>query len=208
MADAKKTMVGQVRLKNVRLSFENIYEPGKPQANDAGEMVPGKYGSSFLMEKGTDETKANMAKLKKARQEVSVAKWGDNIPKLKPDRVCTRDGDLEDWDGYANHFYVSTKNKNQPVVVGRDRRPVVRGAAGAPYSGCFVNAIVRLWAQDDPKYGKRINASLEAVQYVKKGDAFGAAPVDPNEAFDEIEDDEDDDLGPIDEGDDDLDDAL
>ena len=43
-------------------------------------------------------------------------------------------------------------------------------------------------------FGKRINANLYGVQFVKDGEAFGMGPVDVTDDFDDLSDDEDDDL--------------
>jgi tripartite-type tricarboxylate transporter receptor subunit TctC len=55
-------------------------------------------------------------------------------------------------------------------VVGR-KLEVLTEDDNKPFAGCYVNATIRLWAQDN-QYGKRINAQLRAVQYVKDGAAF------------------------------------
>lgn len=198
--------LGEVHLQNVRLSFADIYKPAKDRKDPkTGEIIKGKYNCNFLLNKDDTDGKANFKKVQKAAAEVKEAKWGKNPPKLKPEKVCLRDGDLEDYDGYEGTYYVSASNNNKPVVVRRDRSEAVPGERGSPYSGCYVNAIVRLWAQDN-EYGKRINASLEAVQYLKKGDAFGAKPIDPNEKFADLGDDEEeDDVADL-RGDDDEDD--
>lgn len=207
MAD-KSEVVGECILKDVRLSFFHGFEPSKGGKNKQGEDVKGSYQARFLMEKDTKQTKENMAKLKKAGHDAKVKAWGENEakwPKLKPDRVCVRDGDLEDWDGYEGNFYVASSSNRKPQIItnrkGKDGRWIeaTEGAPGAPYSGCFVNALVRLWVQDN-EHGKRLNASFEVVQFLRDGPAFGAAPVDPNEKFGDdmvgdvggIGDDEDD----------------
>lgn len=211
---ATETVVGEVILKNVRLSFADIFEPGKPQKNDDGTTSPGKYKANFLMEKGTEDTKANVAKIKKAANDAKEKKWGSekNWPKLKPEKVCLRDGDLEDWDGYEGCLYLSASSPaTRPPQIITNRKnsdnkwiEAEPGGKGAPYSGCYVNALVRVWAQDN-EHGKRVNASLEVIQFLRDGESFGAAPVDPNEKFgdddvgsegsiddDENEDDDDD----------------
>ena len=200
MATDKDNPIGQVQIREVRLSFANLFDPAKERKNPkTGEIIAGKYGCSFLMVKGLDTTKSNMAKLKAAAEEVKADKWGKKIPKLKPEKVFLRDGDLEDYDGYENCFYVSANNNNAPVLV--DRKKDAKGKwveltkqNGGPkllYSGAFVNALVRIWAQDN-EHGKRLNASVESVQFFKHGEAFsGGKPVDPNEAFDDIDEDED-----------------
>lgn len=210
MAKEKKDPIGEVYLKNVRLSFAALFEKGKPIKDEkTGAVSEPKYKANFLIPKSSnhdydpDTHPQNMTKLKTAAEQVKADKWGKNIPKLKPDRVCVRDGDLEDWEGYESTYYVSANNGNQPVMV--DRTKDANGKwneltkeNGGPrklYSGAWVNAIVRIWAQDDPKYGKRLNASVESVQFLKHGDAFAAGkPVDPNEKFDDIDEEEADDL--------------
>ena len=39
------------------------------------------------------------------------------------------------------------------------------------------------------EFGKRINANLRAVQFVKDGEAFGVKPVDAEDEFDVLEGD-------------------
>lgn len=118
-----------------------------------------------------------------------------------------RDGDLEDYDGYEGMFYISASNSRAPVLV--DRRKGSDGKwlpspKGQLYSGCYVNAVINVWAQDN-KYGKRLNASIESVQFYRDGDPFGAKPVDPNEAFDDEDfDDIDEHEGFDDDDDNDL----
>ena len=204
MAD---TPIGEVLLTDVRLSFAEIYKAGKPQKNDAGEMVPGKFRANGLISKTSKSGKANMEKLKKAADEVKAKKWGDKIPKLKADRVCVRDGDQEDWEGYAGHWYISANNPEKPVLITKfkdDNGKWIPAKEGVLYSGCYVNLLVRLWAQDHPDYGKRLNASLEAVQFVRKGEAFGGGgPIDAEDKFASIEADEGFNMGDDDEDEDD-----
>lgn len=202
-----ETPIGEVTLKNVRLSFADIFEPGKDTVNDDGEKVPGKYKANGLMAKDAPDTKANMAKLKKAKEAVIEAKWGKNPPKIKADKICVRDGDEEDWEGYANCWYISASEKNQPVLITRrkdSKGKWIEAKPGDIYSGCYVNMVVQLWAQDN-KHGKRINANLKAIQFFEHGPAFsGAAPVDPNEKFADIDEEDHGNIGDDDDDDDDV----
>jgi hypothetical protein len=70
-------------------------------------------------------------------------------------------------------------------VIDRDKSPLT-AEDGKPYSGCYVNCSLELWAQDN-SYGKRINAQLGGVQFFKDGDAFsgGGSAADADD-FDEI----------------------
>lgn len=140
-----------------------------------------------------------------------------------------RDGDEEEWAGYAGHYYVSASRTTHGGEDSAPKRPfriigprkvknpdtgkmefpeVREGEQGAPYAGCYVNAIVRFWGQDSAEYGKRINCSIEAVQFAKDGEAFGGGKkINVNDAFDDMDGDDMDDLGvgkPADEDEDDL----
>lgn len=195
---AEKSQVGEVRLQNVRLSFSDaLFEPEK--VNDGKP----RYSANFLIDPSTPSGKENDAKIKKAIEACRVEKWGEDYPKLKSNLLAYRDGDDESWDGYAGNWYVSSSRAEKlgpPVVVDRNPKIALTQKSGKPYPGCYVNAIVRFWAQDDKEFGKRVNATLEAVQFFKDGDPFGATRIDATKAFDDFGDD--DDAGSA--GDDDL----
>lgn len=218
MAD-KKHDPQKVILMNVRLSFEALFEPDKRKADDGSTTE--KWKSNFLLDKDafkSGEIKAKyMGKIMPAKDALKLAsnaakekKWGDETkwPKLKPDRVFLRDGDLEDWEGYPGNYYVSANanlNERPAVVTNRkdgngnwiDAEP---GGRAVPYSGCFVNATITTWAQDN-EHGKRVNARVKAVQFYRDGEAFGAAPTDPNDDFDDDMVGEEGDLGYDDDAD-------
>jgi len=174
----------EVTLKDVRLSFPYLFTP-RVQKNDKGDTTK-KFKASFLIPKSD---KATIAAIDAAIDEAMEAKWGDNLPKLKDDKFCFRDGDDEDIDGYAGHMYISASNSKRPTVVDRKKKPLVE-EDGVVYAGCYVNAVIRIWAQDSADYGKRVNASLEAVQYFREGEAFGAPPVDIDDKFEDYDDEE------------------
>lgn len=174
----------EVLLKNVRLSFEHIF---RPQRNKKNPDEPPKFNCAFLIDKKSG--KANIEAMDDAIAAAMDKKWGQNHPKLKDDKFCMRDGDDEEYDGYGGCMYVAASNKKRPTVIDRDKSPLTE-EDGRPYSGCYVNAVVRVWAQDN-EHGKRVNASLEAVQFLKDGDAFGAPPVDIDKHFDDEADDDD-----------------
>ena len=130
--------------------------------------------------------------LKNAKEAV-LREWDASFDpkKLKAAAHCVRDGDEETWDGYEGHYYVSSTNTTKPVVVDQMRQPLLE-SSGRPYSGCYVNGIVELYVQKPGKNDDgtprplRVNASLKAVQMKADGEAFGAEPVDPMAAFEDI----------------------
>ena len=202
----KGSRPGKINLADVRCSFLYLFEP-KPGMIDEDTGIKGadKYQGTFLIDKNTPQGKKQIAAIKKVIEEVKKAQWGEKIPNLKPDKICLRDGDLEDYDGYEGMMYISSSNGDQPVIVDRDRTELTRenGGPAKLYSGAYANASLRIWAQDN-KHGKRINCSLEGVQYLRKGDAFGAKPIDPNEEFPDLSEDDEDLNSIVDEEENDL----
>lgn len=164
-----------VRLRNVRLSFPNLF---RPHAFQEGQEA--KYGATFIMQKAGDEQK-NADLVKQAVQEVIKMAFKGRNPGT--DKLCLRDGATKpDVDGYGNEvmFVTSSSSKKVPVV-DRDLGDLIE-SDDRPYAGCYVNATIRLWAQDN-KYGKRVNGQLRAVQFWRDGEPFGNATANPEEEF-------------------------
>lgn len=191
MADEKTKDIGEVKLRNVRLSFAHLFEPQVPKPDKDGKVGAATFNANFLVSKTTEQGKQNAKLLKEAKERVIKAKWPKGDVKLKPEKLCTRDGDLESYDGYAGHLYVSARSPaDRPPDLVSNRRGGdgkwirVKPQDGLLYSGCYVNAIVRLWAQDN-EHGRRVNASIETVQFYSHGEAFGAQRVDADDAFDD-----------------------
>lgn len=213
MAEAKKEVVGKVILLNVRGSFMSVFEPDKQKQDDG--TIRETWKCNFLIPKDKADSMVAVYKgqrmpvlkaLKLASAEAKQKKWGDekNWPKLKPEKLFLRDGDLENWDGYPGCFYVSSSAplSDRPAVVTNRKDgnnqwiEAQPGGKAAPYAGCYVNATVEIWCQDN-EHGKRVNAKLKALQFYRDGEAFGAAPTNPNEDFtDDMAGDE----GSFDEG--------
>lgn len=210
----------RVTLRNVRASYLHAFKP-QEQKNDDG-TVRLTYNANFLMEKGTDDTKKNLAALKRASEAAKREKWGpepSKWPKIPSHKVCLRDGDNPDHADsdkrpeYAGNYFLSCNSpEDRPPQVLTNRKgaddkwiEAQPGQKGAPYSGCYVNVVARVWAQDN-KHGKRINCAFDVVQFRADGEAFsGAAPVRAEDYLTEddvsYEGDLDDDYGGSDDDD-------
>lgn len=166
-------------LTNVRLNYPKLFRAEKPKT---GEGEP-KFTAAFSMLKGDKQVAKVNALITQLLKEKNKGK------PLPADKLCFRDGDLSDSfeDGT---WYISASNRNRPQVIDRSRSPIVE-EDDIVYGGCYVNALVRFWFQDN-QFGKRVNASLEAVQFYKDGERFGAAPVDVDEVFAVIDDNDPD----------------
>ena len=97
------------------------------------------------------------------------------------------DGQGEVKEGYADMWVIGASEFVRPAVANRSGGPVVEGEPQAPYGGSYVNATITLWTQNN-KWGKRVNANLRGVQFVKDGDAFGRAPISAEDEFEALED--------------------
>lgn len=186
----------KVKLQNVRLAFASIFAP-KTVGGADGEA---RFSAAFPIEPGSKNAKA----LSDAIQSVASEKWGKKYEAVlaeleKKGRVCYREEPLskdgEIYDGFEDMYSLNASNKARPTVVDRDRTPLTE-KDGRPYSGCYVTAIVDVWAQDN-SYGKRVNATLSGLQFVRDGEAFGGSAPAKSDDFDDLgdfEDDDDDDL--------------
>lgn len=171
----------QVILTNVRLSYPHLFTAKAAQGSDKA-----KYSASFLLDKGKDAKQ--IKSLQAAIDGMLAEKFKGK--KLPADKICLRDGDSKEDENYAGKFFINASNDKRPQVVDRDKTPLAADD-NKPYAGCYVNAVIRLWAQDN-QYGKRINASLEVVQFHKDGEPFGAPAVSLDVLPDIADDDEDD----------------
>lgn len=181
MANTQSAVEGQIILTNVRGSFLDIF-----RAKSVNDGEP-RFSANFLLDKEKDA-----AQIKKIGAEIRKIEAAKNKGKALPsDKVCLRDGDEKEYDGYAGQMFLSAANKKRPTVVDRDNSPLTEDD-GKPYAGCYVDGVVRLWWQDN-KFGKRINASLEVIRFRKDGEAFGAAPVSAN-VLPDLDEEEDDDV--------------
>jgi hypothetical protein len=171
----------KVHLNNVRLTFPQLFDA--KQVNGQGDP---KFSAAFLIPRDHPQIGA----IKEAIKAAAEAKWGAKaLEVLKAlqasDKLALHDGDAKsDYDGYAGNFFVNASNKIRPLVIGPQREPLT-ASDGKPYSGCYVNAIVEFWAQDN-QFGKRVNASLLGVQFAKDGERLAGGGVASQDDFEPI----------------------
>ena len=176
-------MSGKIKLQGVRLSFPSLWRKAQFQ----GETT--KHEATFMLHKERDADK--IAEIKKAIQ----AKIKEDLKgaKLPSDKICLKDGDESGREEYENHFTLKAANNKRPKVIDRDKSPLTE-EDDKPYSGCYVNAVIDLWAQSN-QYGKRVNANLLGVQFYKDGEPFESGVVADDDDFEEVEvEGEDDDF--------------
>ncbi len=182
-----------IKLKNVRLSFPRLYTP---RAFRAGQDP--RYEATFLLDPSDKAHAEIIEQLEFVSKEIVDEHW----PKGKPKGLVECFGLADDekppleYDGYPGMYFVRTSanTKNPPRMFDRGRNELTKEGdvePRIPYAGCYVTASISLWTMDN-EFGKRVNANLRLVQFVKDGEAFGAAQASPEDELDILDDDEDD----------------
>ena len=182
----------KILLRDWRLAFPNIWKASAPKGG--GEEA---FSASFLAAPDHKQ----IPEIKKAMAAVAAEKWGAKSVAVykaleSADKLALHSGDAKsEYEGFEGQLFISTRSKIRPSVFDGQRAELVE-ADGKPYSGCYVNASIEFWAQDNKDYGKRINAQLRGVQFLRDGDAFaGGGKAADADDFDEIgAPDSDDDL--------------
>lgn len=166
-----------IMLKEVRLSFPSVFKKA------VFHGVVGKFEATFLFPKTDVDNK------KLVDDAITEALTSSKITVPKNSRFL-KDGDDNDSDynGYAGNWSVKASNHVRPTLINRDRAPIAEDD-DILYAGCYVNAIIDVWVQDN-KYGRRLNANLHGIQFVKKGESFGMCNADHTEEFDVLVEDE------------------
>ncbi len=175
----------KIVLKDTRLAFAQIWEP---KAFQPGSKA--KFNGNFLFA----PTSPNAKIVENAIKEVATEKWGakanEVIASLKgnANKFCFRNGNTKpDYEGYPGNLFVGASNVTRPTIMDRDGKTPLVQSDGRPYSGCFVNAVLDIWAQDN-QYGKGIQCSLLGVQFVRDGDAFSGGGVAKEDDFEDLSD--------------------
>lgn len=198
----KNQREGVVVLKDVRLSFPHLFTPTASIENG-----PVKFRAAFLIDPETETGKENIKKLEAAMNKAAVTVWktkekADKIrARLDSDRSGLQDGenatnkDGDVYNGYEGMRFIKATNGRKPKVLRRDKSIIDSSEEAEIYGGCYVNAVVSIWATDSQKHGGNgIFATLEIVQFARKGEPFGATALDEDDYLEDMGDEEEDDL--------------
>ena len=165
-----------VIIKNARLSYPHLFTAQEPMPGSP-PTAKAKYNARFLL------TEEDRVAVDAAIQEVLVDKYPKGVPKaFSGERLCLR------LDPEGNQWYINASNIQKPKVVDR-RKQELTADSGIPYAGCYVNALIRLWVQDND-YGKRVNANLEMVQFLAHGEPLGRKTKSVDEVFEDLGDED------------------
>lgn len=185
-----------IKIEGARLSFPDLFEA--TQVNGKGAAA---FRSQLLVPaSGSPEVRATIATgktedgkpiwggpwgparkvIQEAIEMLAKQEFKDKAKQIlamnegNPQKHCFIDGAKRPYDGYDGMWALSANRQEKhgrPVVVDQRKNPLQPGD-GKPYAGCYVNASVELWPQDN-EHGKAIRCGLNAIQFVKDGDSFG-----------------------------------
>lgn len=167
-----------IKIAAARLSFPSLFN----MATFGGEST-GKYEATFILDK--KEHAVLIKELQAAIEKLSKDELKGKVP---ADKLCLKDGDETERAEFAGKFTIKASTKKRPLVINRDKSPIAE-TDNVIYAGCYVNGLISLWAQNN-QYGKRINAQLDGIQFMRDGEPFGDGSIGVD-AFDAFGNDED-----------------
>jgi len=189
-------MADIIYISNARLSFPHLVEPQVQATPEGKQRIT--YGADLILEPNAP----GWAQFMQEYSKEAAAKWGDVAQQVMQmvnnDRKqrCYGMGNekidkktFKPYSGYAEKVYLTAISNKMPQVIQADGKPVDPGNTMAyqaltrmMYAGCYVNAAVRPWVQDN-KHGRGVRCELIAVQFAADGEAFGEGNTDASKFF-------------------------
>lgn len=196
----EKRQSKMLTLKNVRLSFPNLFEP-----TASAEGRKKKYSATFIIDPKTKDGKANIKLIEDEIKEVEKATFGrSDVVIQDPKRRCLMKGDdiinqktgkvVTGYEGMMVFKTGRPEKSGPPQVVDRNPKIRLKQTDNKPYAGSIVNAVVQVYgipASDTKRGGIGLFGGLEVVQFVEDAEPFGGGPTVDAEAtlpnVDEVE---------------------
>jgi Enterobacter phage Enc34, ssDNA-binding protein len=188
----KERGLGEVYLKDVRLSFPRLFE--KTSSVENGKK---KYRANFLIDPDEALGAKVIKAIEKAKKAVEKEKW-DKTPKYKEDRCCFSEGENftasdsgEVYGGYEGMMVLKASGDGPLKLKYKGKGDNLTRDDDDPfYAGCRVDAIVRIYPVTKKQQGGTgLFAGLEGVSFRRDDEAFGA-PGLSDDAFEEVDDDD------------------
>ncbi len=178
----------KIKLNNVRLSFPSVWHK-KIWENSKNKA---RYESTFILNKTT-----HAKEIEEIKKEIKFLLDVNNITITSPLTHCLRYGDfvipgVEPKPEFKDSFTLKTTSDERVPILNKNKTPITEDD-GLIYGGCYVNAYVYLYPYNN-SMGKGVSASFLGMQLVSKGEPFAeVVTIDPEHAFDTIDDGQDDD---------------
>jgi hypothetical protein len=169
----------KITLREVILSYPSLFK-----ATAMKEDQEKKFSATFILDKKKHKDQIVALEALRAKVHKTELKGAALVGQLIRDG-----GEREGKEGFGDGVvFLRASSSKRPTVIKRDKTPAVE-EDDLFYGGAIVNAIITLWPQNR-RDGKRVNASLGGVQFVREGERFGTAPTSAEE-FPDVEDEGD-----------------
>lgn len=190
-------MPHDLKLKNLRLSFPTLGVPEYYQNKKQRENDERRWTATFLVPVNDPQFKLVNDTIEAIAKETFEKKWQQVLAAIEGNaqKFCWIDGKKKAYEGYQGAWALSSLRKEsagRPGVFDTDKTPIYKpdgslyeGKAMRVYAGCYVNAHVNFWPQDNT-HGQAVRCELVAIQRSKDGDAFSGGMAVDDSAFEEI----------------------
>ena len=167
----------KLTLKNVRLSYVNVYEPRAMQGSDVK-----KYSLVALIDKGDTEA-IEAIKQGAANAMRNAGLTGITLQKVMDNLV--RDGEEKDMESYNGKFFLSVKSDKKPNLYKKVDGKLVDLSGDTNeeiYSGCYAMVSLNLHAFN-VSGNKGVGAYIRAVCKTEDGERLSGGSVNAAEEF-------------------------
>lgn len=174
---------GMIRIDNVRGSYVHLDKPYKGKSDDGdGKEAVAKFSIVGILPKKTHGEAKELI-----LEAISAVLKDNKDAKVAKDKRFIRDGDDLEKEEYEGAYTVSAREERKPKCRDRNGNLVddIEAIREDFVSGYWFNILIRPWYQDN-KFGKRVNAGLVGVQFVKKDKPFGEGQIDESDAWETV----------------------
>lgn len=161
----------------VRLSYAHLAEPNEdPNGNRT-------YNCQLIFDKNDKTTARIQDAIKRLKTEDDVISLFNK--KFKDLKEPLRDGDEDEADFvtaqpevYNGKYFISAKSDRKPKCYDKDKSPIDDFEIEEElYSGCYVQAVVNIYAYNFKNQSKGFGVGLLAVRKIKDGQQLSGATV-------------------------------
>ena len=180
----------------VRIAFLHIWHKRPGMKNADGSQSPDKFEATAILKPGGANEKAVKDAIAEVAAEAYGKDWRDLYDEFADDQKGLRKGNLKRskdnliYDGFENMVYVTAKSDERAGVYNHNGA-VLTEDDGKPYSGCYSDMNIEVWALKKQGVKKRIVCDLKGIRFREDGDAFGSgAPASKPDDFADLSADE------------------
>lgn len=177
---------GVLMLSNVRIAYADGLNTARVMKGQPGQTSQNPtYSCALLI---SNESTDAINTIRAAMWRLAEATFGQSASAIWQEmeasgKLALKNGATKaSQDGFLGHMFFSpnAKQEKPPLLLHKFADPektdgsplILKRPQGIIYSGCYVNAQINLWVQNND-FGRRINSEVLAVQFANDGDRFG-----------------------------------